>query len=611
VSPAPLRPPLAALLPAALLLAPPLFGASGCGDDDGPGAPDGAADAASADAGPAPPCLAPTDALMVPTPLWESDPDHLTPPEGDAAVALLRARPSWVPELSRVSGWPRRPTVVVPLWGTATTADPSAIRVFAGRGDGSLEEIELPLTAFLEDGGGTLVVVPDNALGVDLAEALFSFGAGAVTGATLMPACADGGRPHPAYAEAAARLPAGTDPALALPFRLASGDAELPALYEALAAAPALTVRSVEAVDPATLGEAAPSAAVAAVLATPIAEGLLELPAYQDADGVFAPDADGLPAAQGTTVPGFTVLLPTVGTAPYPWFLYQHGGSQHRHRAMQAVAPLLEAGFAIVAMDLPFHGDRAPAGGGTDFDILAFDDPLRSRDNLRQASADHLAVLTGTDALNTALAPILGPAVTLDPNRRHYVGLSLGGITGSLTFAAATDIQGAALFVAGGGYQEILAEGLFSLVLGDVIRAGGGARHAVLALIELLLDGADPLVYAGREALGGRTRPLLLFEAIDDPIVPNGATDRWARAFGASLALPSEHAVADMAEVALPHAADPTRLLVQAPMMELGVSERHGGLIEQDYAETLIAHCFETLGTGGTCEAIDTGWASH
>jgi hypothetical protein len=54
-----------------------------------------------------------------------------------------------------------------------------------------------------------------------------------------------------------------------------------------------------------------------------------------------------------------------------------------------------------------------------------------------------------------------------------------------------------------------------------------------------------------------------------------------------------------------------TRLLVQAPMTEVPVAERHGGLIVQPYSQEMVAHCFRTLLDDGACEVVDTGFAEH
>ena len=46
-------------------------------------------------------------------------------------------------------------------------------------------------------------------------------------------------------------------------------------------------------------------------------------------------------------------------------------------------------------------------------------------------------------------------------------------------------------------------------------------------------------------------------------------------------------------------------------MSEQSLTERHGGLIMQDYAQEMVAHCFSTLLDNGSCEIIDTGYADR
>ena len=571
-----------------------------CGDDDvvvdaGTDAGFDADNDGGVDGG-APTCLDPADTLMFPTPHWESDGAYRAP-TGHRALELLQPRPMWEPQLDALDGWPHRPTIVVALHGSPTEVNGDAIALFGDDGD-TLVELDVPLAVSLE--AGALVIIPEDPIPTEHTRVVVAIGDDAVVGGVVVPAC-EGTAPHPDYATTAARLEG--DWAMAIGFPLASIHTELPALYEALREAPALVIESSAVLDPDD-AERVPTDEVLAAARTPIVDGIGAVPAYQGADGRFVV-VDGVPVMQDTTRPGFTVLLPATGTLPFPWVIYQHGGGGHRHEALQNVAPHLEAGFAVIAVDLPAHGSRIVGEGG-DLDILDFDDPLRSRDNLRQGSADHLAWITGVDALNAALQPYTGEDATLG-DRIYYTGMSLGGITGSMTFASATDLRAAALFVGGGGYQEILSDGLFRAILGDVIRGTRLDRIAVAGLAAVFLEGADPLVYGAAEQ--SATRPLLFFEAIDDPIVPNSATDRWARAFGADLAIPFDHEVLGMETVALPAT---QRLLVQAPMSEVStLIDRHGALIATDYAAQAVAHCFETDRDGDACELIDTGWADR
>ncbi len=113
------------------------------------------------------------------------------------------------------------------------------------------------------------------------------------------------------------------------------------------------------------------------------------------------------------------------------------------------------------------------------------------------------------------------------------------------------------------------------------------------------LDFDDPLAYAPFESRSSAPRPVLFFEAIDDPIAANASTDQWARAFGADLAEPYHHAVEGMAAVSLPSSggfAWPIATRLSSPRAT---------------AKKLVAHCLLTLLPDGACEVIDTDFGEH
>ncbi|MHB8878386.1 MAG: hypothetical protein ACYC8T_32220, partial [Myxococcaceae bacterium] len=215
----------------------------------------------------------------------------------------------------------------------------------------------------------------------------------------------------------------------------------------------------------------------------------------------------------------------------------------------------------------------------------------------------------------------IGVAGALSADRAFYMGLSLGAISGSITFSVADRVDAAALFVGGAGFPELVSTGLFSLLMLDVLELPAERSAVVLGLLEALLAGADPLSYAQRaEDAAAPPRPALFMQAVGDPVVGPAPSDGWARAFGAHLALPRDHAVFGMTEVALPVSgnfawspggAPATRILVQAPMAEVPVNERHGGLIMQGYSQEMVAHCLSGVLAGGACEVVDTGFALH
>jgi len=319
----------------------------------------------------------------------------------------------------------------------------------------------------------------------------------------------------------------------------------------------------------------------------------------------------------GTTEPAFIVALPATGTGPFPVVLFQHGGGQSPRELFHLAGPLAEAGFAFVAIDLPEHGHRAPAGGGSDLSFPDFEHPIHTRENFRQAAADHLAVLTGLTVLEQALEAPLGVTDALDESRVFYMGLSLGGITGSLTSQASRELSGAALFVAGAGYPELLQYGLFTAPISRVVRSIQPMPWALLGAAAIALDGADPLAYGQQiDDLSRPPLPMLQLHAIDDPLISDEASEQWARAYGATLVRPTHHDVSTLPVTDLPTsdtyvrgAERTTRAYVQCPMNGVSTVARHGGLIRSGYAQEMVAHCFSTVLSGGSCEVIDTGFA--
>lgn len=564
-------------------------------------------------------CADLTTRAVLPSPAWEESGALLTPPEGDRAVALLaNPRPEWTAQLDQLDGWPRRPEIVIALDGTAEAVDLTSIALY-----GELEGTWTRLEDVRFDGqivsGESLVIHPIDPIPYQVSKVIVTLESGTLTGASPLPACASPGVPHPAYAQALAALPGESTAAFALPFRLADTPNQLGRLAENLVTTSVLAVDSAEVSALDTWGEYAPPPTVAAQLAPDAAHLILSTPAYQNEGGAFVVDEQGVPIAQSTTHPGVVVLLPATGTAPFPFVLYQHGGGQDKMNVAALAGPLAEQGFAFIAVDLPSHGDRAAPGGGGDLDILVFDNPLMSRDNLRQASADHLAILTGIDAINGALESTLGVANALDKDRAFYLGLSLGGLTGSMT-ASMGLVKGAALFVGGGGYGDILSSGYFAFIIGDVLNGSRLAVAARFALAELLLEGADPLGYPALQARDVAPIPMLFFQAKEDPLISAVSNDQWARAFGADLAKPNDHAVSGMSELDLPTSDNfawvsggpaATRVLIQAPMAEIAVADRHAALIVQDYSQTIVAHCFAGILTNGVCEVIDSGFVEH
>ena len=559
-------------------------------------------------------CADPSTRVVFPSPGWQTD-RAIQLPAGDIIAAFLR--PGWARDVALVEGFPRRPVLVMPLSirpDAGATFDASRVTAMGRSGSGAFQVLSTRFQAQVEGDG--VVVRPLDAFPRDVDEVLIGFAA-APTGLELVPACDATGEPDPTYATWASLWP-GSAPALVVRLGLAHSGSMLAALNARLQTTPVLEVASMETLALAAIpAEDMPDAETAAAIRFPVASGILRLPDYRDGMMPMTAAADGAPMARGVTQPGVIVALPSTGTAPFPVVLFQHGGGQSPREIFHVARRLAEQGFAFVAIDLPEHGARAPEGGGSDLSFLNFDAPIYTRENFRQAVSDHLAVITGMEALSARVGTTLGVSDPLDSARIFYMGLSLGGISGSMTSQVSTDLDGAAVFVAASGFPELLRGGLFSALLSRELRRPQPMPWALLAIGATILDAADPLAYAGQvDALDQPPLPVLQFHAIGDPLISDETSELWAHALGADLALPSHHEVARLATRALPFednftrgADSTTRAYVQCPMNEVAVADRHGALIRTDYAQSLVAHCFTTQVERGACEVIDTGFS--
>ncbi|WP_220718041.1 VolA/Pla-1 family phospholipase [Agarivorans litoreus] len=146
-----------------------------------------------------------------------------------------------------------------------------------------------------------------------------------------------------------------------------------------------------------------------------------------------------VPETKSTAVLDLDIYLPdetlTGNAMPaegWPVVIFQHGIGSVKETAAVIAASYAAQGYAVLAMDLPYHGSRGlDLTGDGNAEISANEDPqvfanlgsfLSIRENLRQSTADLLAVRA---ALQAAGAP-----AELDGSKVHYAGQSLGAIVG-------------------------------------------------------------------------------------------------------------------------------------------------------------------------------------
>jgi pimeloyl-ACP methyl ester carboxylesterase len=289
------------------------------------------------------------------------------------------------------------------------------------------------------------------------------------------------------------------------------------------------------------------------------------------------------PAPKATEVLSVPVLLtvPKGATKPatgWPLVIFQHGITGNRTNMVPLGEAFAQAGFAVIAIDLPLHGITdpknplyasaaspfyahlgMPATGSIErtFDLDVMNNTsqapgpdgvidssgshfinlaslLTSRDNLREATADLLALakaVTNLDVDGDGTADI-------DPNNVHFVGHSLGAITGATFLGLNTSVSTATLAMPGGGIASLLRQ---SPTFGPAVTAGLQSQSQGLLVpgttlfeeffrdAQTVVDSGDPWNYMTAavglhrmhliQVVGSSTSP-------PDQVIPNFATQR-------------------------------------------------------------------------------------
>jgi pimeloyl-ACP methyl ester carboxylesterase len=289
-----------------------------------------------------------------------------------------------------------------------------------------------------------------------------------------------------------------------------------------------------------------------------------------------------------------TLLIPVLATVPnaqatagatppaggWPVLVFQHGITRSREDMFGLADSFADAGYAVVAIDLPLHGVTntadplyataanplyaglgLPASGSIErtFDLDVENnttgaagadgkiDPsgshfinltslLTSRDNLREGTADLITLARTLPTLS------FGAAGGVNGNALHYLGHSLGGIVGG-TFMAVVgpDISTATLASPGGGVAQLLID---SPTFAPEINAGLAAQGLQPGTTlyaqffrdaQTVVDSGDPLNFI---ALATAQHPIHLLQVVGsssslpDQVVPNSATMRLITASG-------------------------------------------------------------------------------
>ena len=266
------------------------------------------------------------------------------------------------------------------------------------------------------------------------------------------------------------------------------------------------------------------------------ARGRFERREYRHADhldGTFVLDADGLPIPADRGPLSFYLALPP-GGGPFPTAILLHGIESTKDEVRSLANLLAGAGFAVLAIDLPKHGDDGPGASA----FLDIPHPLAGRDNWRQAAVDiqtarYLLERWQADGLDLAPAPGGDGVADLDASRVVLMGHSLGAMTGSMAMAVGPQPEAGVLTVGGGGLMYFIRSfldrsGLSNLLPEHLI-------HAVEVLGGHVWADGDPVVYSEwiRHAPPPwveRPHQAILMEVLGDETMPEACLEAHAAA---------------------------------------------------------------------------------
>ena len=275
------------------------------------------------------------------------------------------------------------------------------------------------------------------------------------------------------------------------------------------------------------------------------------------------------PAALDLARVPVSLSVPT-GEAPedgWPVIIVQHGLGGDRQTTMFFAQDAAERGFAVIGIDSVDHGlrwdetddifnftgedgqDGLPDGdldNAVAFGFFErFGNLLAVRDNFRQTYTDlmQLVHILSEDGFDEPLD------VDLDPDNIYYLGLSLGGLMGSGMAPYVPEVRAIALDAPGGGFQsELLTNSsigasffpLLQLIFGLDRDTAQGDFAFNNGVGQSILDPGDATISAVHWADGAFDAPfrpmnVILFEDMQDAVVPNQASEALAVAAGLPL----------------------------------------------------------------------------
>ncbi|HOO56039.1 MAG TPA: acetylxylan esterase [bacterium] len=201
-------------------------------------------------------------------------------------------------------------------------------------------------------------------------------------------------------------------------------------------------------------------------------------------------------------VPGF-YFEPRTGSKPFPCVIMQHGymSSKMDSKSM-GLLTLIKAGYAVFAIDAQYHGERRVPGK----DIFSPD----IENDARAIVQTIIDLRRGIDLLETRKE--------IDSDRITYIGVSMGGILGSIFSGVDERVKAPVLVVGGGDWKTLVSQSEIGPARLLRKRINSGRLESIDELASMMKH-VEPLNFIGLVS----PRPLLMINNKHDKIVPTDA----------------------------------------------------------------------------------------